>query len=95
MCSGIDLQILFKLDIMSAPKGKQSVQSAIEDLYPIMPVRFSAIHLTKLVAKRIGRPKVFPDTVLRKCRLLKEENKINFKNIDKSRSLYLKLPVKK
>jgi hypothetical protein len=73
------------------PLGKQSVRSAIEDIYPWLPVRFSAIHLHKLVGRRIGRPDVFPDTILRKCRELKGEGKINFKNIDKAKSIYQKL----
>jgi hypothetical protein len=58
-----------------------------------MPVRFSAIHLHKLVGMMIGRPEVFPDTILRKLRELKQEGKINFKNVDKARSLYMKIPV--
>jgi hypothetical protein len=73
------------------PLGKQSVRSAVEDIYPWLPVRFSAIHLQKLVARKIGRPEVFPDTILRKCRELKQEGKINFKNIDKAHSIYLKI----
>ncbi len=73
------------------PLGKQSVRSAIEDLYPIMPVRFSTIHFHKLIGKRIGRPDVFPDTILRKMRELKQEGKINFKNTNKAKSIYVKL----
>jgi hypothetical protein len=75
------------------PKGKQSVRSAVEDIYPIMPVRFKAVQFCKVVAKRIGRPDTYEDTILRKMRELKQEGKINFKNIDKLRSIYLKLPV--
>jgi hypothetical protein len=72
------------------PKGKQSVRSAVEELYPIMPVRFSTLHFHTLVSRKIGRPEVFHDTILRKMRELKEEGKINFKNIDKARSIYMK-----
>jgi hypothetical protein len=75
------------------PLGKQSVRSAIEDLFPIMPIRFSTIHLHTLVTKRINRPMLFHDTTLRKLRELREEGKINFKNIDKAKSIYLKEPV--
>ena len=78
---------------MSAPKGKQSVRSAVEEIYPILPMRFYAIHLSKLVGRKIGRPEVYPDTVLRKCRELKEEGKINFKCVNKLNSQYLKIPV--
>jgi hypothetical protein len=75
------------------PLGKQSVRSAIEDLYPIMPVRFSTLHFHILVSRRIGRPNVFHETILRKMRELKEDGKINFKNIDKARSIYMKLEL--
>jgi hypothetical protein len=78
---------------MSKPKGKQSVYSAVKEVYPVLPVRFSALFLHHMVAKRIGRPEVFIDTCLRKLRLLKEEGSINFENCDKLRSLYMKLPV--
>ena len=74
-------------------KGKESVHKAVEYYYPIMPVRFFAIHLVKLVARRIGRPEVYADTVMRKCRELKKEGKINFKCVDKLNSQYQKLPV--
>lgn len=73
------------------PLGKQSVRSAVEELYPIMPIRFSTLHLHTLVSRRIGRPQVFHETILRKMRELKEEGKINFKNIDKAHSIYLKI----
>ena len=78
---------------MMKAKGKESVRKAVEYYYPIMPVRFFAIHLVKLVARRIGRPDVYADSCLRKLRELKEEGKINFKCVDKLRSQYLKLPV--
>jgi hypothetical protein len=73
------------------PLGKQSVRSAIEDLYPIMPVRFSTIQLHTLVCKRIGRPQLFHDTTLRKMRELREEKKINFENVNKAKSIYEKI----
>ena len=56
---------------MAKPKGLKSVRAAVEDLYPRMPERFFAIHLCKLVGRQIGRPEVYPDTVMRKCRELK------------------------
>jgi hypothetical protein len=73
------------------PLGKQSVRSAVEEIYPIMPVRFSTLHLHTLVSRRIGRPDVFHDTILRKLRELKEEGIINFRNINKAKSIYMKI----
>ena len=64
---------------MSKPLGKQSVRSAVEYLYEIMPMRFSTINLHTLVTKQIGRPQLFHDITLRKMRELREEGKINFK----------------
>jgi hypothetical protein len=78
---------------MTKPLGKQSVRSAIEDLYPIMPTRFSTLHFHILISMRIGRPDIFHDTILRKMRELKEEGKINFRNINKAKSLYEKITV--
>lgn len=75
------------------PKGKQSVRSAIEEIYPTLPRKFSTLGLTATVARMICRPEVFPDTVLRKARELKEEGKINFVNIDKARSIYMKIDI--
>lgn len=78
---------------MSKPKGHISVRKAVEEYYPIIPERFMGIHLIRLVAKRIGRPEVFEDSILRKLREMKEEGLINFKNVDKLHSIYQKLPV--
>jgi len=73
------------------PKGKQSVRSAVEEIYPRLPQRFSMISLHAMVAREINRPNVFGDTVRRKLFELREEGLISFKNIDKARSLYHKL----
>jgi hypothetical protein len=75
------------------PKGKQSVRSAVESVLGSMPKfqKFSTLGLTATVARMICRPSVFPDTVLRKCRELRDEGKIDFICIDKGKSLYKKL----
>jgi hypothetical protein len=72
------------------PLGKQSVRSAIEEIYPELPLRFSTMFLHYLVSKKIGRPNVFHDTILRKCRELKAEGKIIFNNVDKAKSIYIR-----
>ncbi len=72
------------------PLGKCSVRSAVERIYPELPVRFSMIRLHALVAREIERPYVFMDTVRRKLMELREEGLIRFENIDKQRSIYLK-----
>jgi hypothetical protein len=78
---------------MSKPKGLQSVRKAVSELFPIMPERFYGIHLVRLVAKRIGRPEVYQDSIFRKMRELKEEGLINFVNTDKLHSIYEKRPL--
>jgi Fe2+ or Zn2+ uptake regulation protein len=73
------------------PKGKTSVRKAVEEIYPKLPQRFSMISLHVMVAREIKRPYVFMDTVRRKLMELREEGLIQFKNIDKSKSIYHKL----
>ena len=77
---------------MARPKGKQSVQSAVEEVFNSMPRfrRFSTIGLTSTVARMICRPQVFPDTILRKLRLLREDGKADFVCIDRGKSIYEK-----
>jgi hypothetical protein len=78
---------------MSKPKGKQSVRSAVEEVFNSMPKyhKFSTLGLTAIVARMICRPSVFPDTILRKARELRDEGKVEFTCIDKGKSLYKKL----
>jgi len=77
---------------MAKIKGKQSVKSAVEEVYNSMPrfQKFSTIGLTATVARIICRPQVFHDTVLRKMRELREEGKADFECIDRGKSLYQK-----
>ena len=77
---------------MGVIKGKQSVISAVETVFNSMPKykRFSTIGLTATVARMICRPQVFPDTCLRKLRLLRTEKKANYICIDREKSLYEK-----
>jgi hypothetical protein len=79
------------LKVMSKPKGKQSVRSAVQRLYPEMPLRFSMISLHAMVAREINRPYVFMDTIRRKLFELREEGLIKFENVDKAKSIYHKL----
>jgi hypothetical protein len=78
---------------MSAPKGKESVMNAVEEVFNNYPRfhKFSTIGLTATVARIICRPQVFPDTCLRKLRLLREKGKADFKLLDRQKSLYQKL----
>ena len=78
---------------MSKPLGKQSVRSAVEELFPIMPEHFYGLHLHRLVAKKIGRPELYEGTTFRKMRELKQDNKINFVNINRAKSIYQKLEI--
>lgn len=75
------------------PKGKESVRSAVEYLFSVMPEHFKGVQLHKLVSLRIGRPELYSETTFRKMRELKEDGIINFENISKADSLYKKLPV--
>jgi Fe2+ or Zn2+ uptake regulation protein len=75
---------------MSKPKGKISVREAVERIYYGLPLRFSMISLHAMVAREINRPYVFLDTVRRKLFELREEGIINFKNVDKAKSIYHK-----
>ena len=75
---------------MSKIKGKESVRSAVESIYPGLPLRFSLISLHAMVCRRINRPYLFSDTSRRKLMELREEGLISFKNVDKQRSIYLK-----
>jgi hypothetical protein len=77
---------------MGRIKGKQSVKSAVEQVFNDMPrhTKFSTIGLHSTVARMTCRPQVFPDTVLRKLRELREEGKADFVNIDRERSIYQK-----
>jgi hypothetical protein len=74
------------------PKGKQSVRSAVEEVFNGMPRfhRFSTIGLTATVARMICRPQVFPDSCLRKLRELREEGKADFVCVSKLKSIYEK-----
>ena len=80
---------------MSKIKGKESVRSAVESIYPQLPHRFSMISLYATVAMRIRRPYVYMDTVRRKLFELREEGKINFLNTDKAKSIYMKTSINK
>jgi hypothetical protein len=73
------------------PKGKMSVRKAVEEIFPVLPHRFTTIFLHYMVSRRIGRPEVFHDTCLRKLREMRSEGLINFKNVDKLKSIYEKL----
>jgi hypothetical protein len=76
---------------MSKPKGKQSVRSAVEKLYPELPQRFSLMKLHSMVCREISRPYLYLDMTRRKAMELREEGIISFKNIDKAKSIYHKL----
>ena len=73
------------------PKGKLSVRSAVERIYPDLPQRFSLMRLHAEVVREVQRPYLYLDTTRRKVMELREEKRINFKCIDKAKSLYQKL----
>ena len=72
------------------PKGKTSVRKAVQVIYPGLPRIFSMITLHRLVGEKIERPQVFPDTVARKLRELREEGLVSYECIDRLRSWYRK-----
>jgi hypothetical protein len=72
------------------PKGKESVRSAVQRIYPGLPLRFSMISLHAMVAREMNRPYVFMDTIRRKLFELREEGLISFENTDKAKSIYHK-----
>jgi hypothetical protein len=76
---------------MSKPLGKESVRSAVERIYPELPVRFSMMKLHSMVCREIRRPYLYLDTSRRKLFQLREEGLISFENIDKAKSIYRKL----
>lgn len=73
------------------PIGKESVRSAVQRIYPELPLRFSMIKLHTMVAREINRPYVFMDTVRRKLMELREEKIIFFECESKAKSIYHKL----
>lgn len=72
------------------PKGKTSVKKAVRDVYPILPQRFSMTKLHAMVCREICRPYLFLDSTRRKAQELRDEGEIDFKCIDRQRSLYQK-----
>lgn len=78
---------------MSKPIGKESVRSAVERLYPELPLTFSLMRLHAEVVREVHRPYLYLDTSRRKLFELREEGLINFKNVSKSKSLYQKQTI--
>ena len=72
------------------PKGKTSVKEAVKRIYPILPRRFSMIGLHATVCREICRPYLFLDTTRRKAMELREEGIIDFRCIDRAKSMYEK-----
>ena len=70
--------------------GKISVKKAVEEIYPLLPHRFSMIKLHAMVAMEIRRPYVFLDTVRRKLQELRDEGQVSYECIDRAKSLYRK-----
>ena len=70
--------------------GKISVKKAVEEIYPLMPHRYSMIKLHAMVAMEIRRPYVFLDTIRRKLQELRDEGQISYDCIDRQKSLYRK-----
>jgi hypothetical protein len=75
---------------MSKIKGNMSVLKAAEKAYSDMPTHFSGLELHKRAALYMGRPSVYPDTVLRALRELRQDGKIDFTCTDHTDSIYQK-----
>ena len=73
------------------PKGKTSVKTAVRNIYPQLPRRFSMMKLHIMVCREICRPYLYLDTTRRKAMELREEGEITFECINKAKSLYRKL----
>jgi hypothetical protein len=76
---------------MNKPVGKESVRSAVQRIYPELPLTFSMMKLHAMVCREIRRPYLYLDTTRRKLFELREEKEVFFENIDKAKSLYHKL----
>lgn len=72
------------------PLGKTSVKKAVEEIYPLLPRRFSIIKLHAMVIREIRRPYLFLDTTRRKLFELREERIIHFRCINRAKSMYEK-----
>jgi hypothetical protein len=70
--------------------GKISIEKAVQRLYTELPQKFSLISLHAMVAREINRPYVYLDTCRRKLFLLREQGKIHFECVSKSKSQYEK-----
>ena len=73
------------------PIGKESVRSAVQRIYPELPLRFSMMKLHSMVCREINRPYLWLDTTRRKLFELREEKIIFFKNVEKTKGIYHKL----
>ena len=71
-------------------KGKVAILKATEKAFGKVGNAFTGYDLWKLVARYTGRPSVYPDTVLRIARLLKQRGVVSFYCIDHINSLYHK-----
>jgi Fe2+ or Zn2+ uptake regulation protein len=72
-------------------KGRVTVIQAVKSAFLRMPEYFSGYDIHRQAARELMRPSVYPDTVFRIMRMLRERGQINFKCVDQVNSKYQKL----
>lgn len=68
-----------------------SVQKATLKAFQKMPDIFNTSDLISTVRSDLNRPFVYDSTILRKLRILRSENRLNYKCIDNKKSIYKKI----
>lgn len=72
-------------------KGRISIIDATRKAYDEMPGTFYGSQIHSRVCRLTLRPGVFPDSVIRKMRLLRMRHEIDFKCVDQVESKYQKI----
>lgn len=76
-------------------EDNSSIGKCILNVWNEMPEdSFKGIELVNKVKRKMNTPNRYADTILRSMRKLREDNKINFKVLDKDKSVYVKLNLK-
>jgi PII-like signaling protein len=70
---------------------RQEIIKELLKVYPTLATEFHGSSLIRYIKNRIGNHAIYGDSILRYMRELKAEGKINFKCLNKEKSLYLKI----
>ena len=79
-----------KQAVYFSPKGRISVMEASRIAFSNMPHKFGGVDIHRQVARLTLRPSVYPDTVLRCLRELRQRGLIRFVCVNNRDSIYQK-----